>query len=215
MECISGERRRCKSSSYRLAHRHLGLIRDLDFCPVISGSNNDTPDYAPWTDRTKIKERIAAFKKPLVHDDPSKRSPIAFLIVKSMLLTGFDAPVEQVLYLDRSIKEAELLQAIARVNRTYGEKKRTGLVVDYCRENGIGAILRGLRTVSDFEAEYQLALTNRHLEPKIESVFVMPSAQYSYVSSSLIREIVRSGGDVSSFLPGLVEQRLRDRLSRS
>ena len=91
----------------------------------------------------------------------------------------------------------------------------TGLVVDYCREHGIGAILRGLRTVSDFEAEYQMALTNRHLESKVESVFVMPSAQYSYVSSPLIREIVRSGGDVSSFLPGVVEQRLRDRLSRS
>ena len=88
----------------------------------------------------------------------------------------------------------------------------SGLVVDYCRTHQIGAILRGLRTTSDFESEYQMALTNRHLEPSVESVFVMPSAQYSYVSSSLIREIVRSGGDVSSFLPPTVEQRLRDRL---
>ncbi len=115
----------------RTAHRLLPRLRELDFCPVISSGNNDTPDYAPWTDRAKIKERIAAFKRPLVHQDPDKCSPVAFLIVKSMLLTGFDAPVEQVLYLDRSIKEAELLQAIARVNRTYDEKKRTGLVVDY------------------------------------------------------------------------------------
>jgi pantetheine-phosphate adenylyltransferase len=91
----------------------------------------------------------------------------------------------------------------------------TGLVVDYCRAHQIGAILRGVRTISDFESEYQMALTNRHLEPKVESVFVMPSAQYSYVSSSLIREVVRSGGDVSSFLPGPVEQRLRDRLTRT
>ena len=72
-----------------------------------------------------------------------------------------------------------------------------------------------MRTISDFESEYQMALTNRHLEPTIESVFVMPSAQYSYVSSSLIREVVRNGGDVSSFLPETVEQRLRDRLSQS
>ena len=115
----------------RLAHRHLGLIRELEFCPVISNGNNDTPAYAPWTDRAKIKERIAAFKRPFVHEEAEKRSSVAFLIVKSMLLTGFDAPIEQVLYLDRSIKEAELLQAIARVNRTYDEKKRTGLVVDY------------------------------------------------------------------------------------
>ena len=88
----------------------------------------------------------------------------------------------------------------------------TGLVVDFCRAQGIGAILRGVRTVSDFEYEYQMALTNRHLAPGIESVFVMPSVQYSYVSSSLIREIVRNGGDVSSFLPPTVERALRERL---
>lgn len=88
----------------------------------------------------------------------------------------------------------------------------SGLVVDFCRQQNITAILRGVRTVSDFESEYQMALTNRHLEPSIETVFVMPSAQYSYVSSSLIREVVRNGGDVSSFLPPTVEQRLRDRL---
>ncbi|MBL8734472.1 MAG: pantetheine-phosphate adenylyltransferase [Planctomycetes bacterium] len=88
----------------------------------------------------------------------------------------------------------------------------SGLVVDFCREQGIGAVLRGVRTVSDFEYEYQMALTNRHLAPGIETVFVMPSVQFSYVSSSLIREIVRHGGDVTSFLPPPVERRLRHRL---
>lgn len=87
-----------------------------------------------------------------------------------------------------------------------------GLVVDFCRAERIGAILRGVRTISDFEFEYQMALTNRHLAPGIETVFAMPSVQYSYVSSSLIREIVRNGGDVSSFLPPPVERRLRERL---
>ena len=87
-----------------------------------------------------------------------------------------------------------------------------GLVVDFCRAQGIGAILRGVRTVSDFEYEYQMALTNRHLAPGIETVFVMPSVQFSYVSSSLIREVVRNGGDVGSFLPPPVERRLRERL---
>lgn len=90
-----------------------------------------------------------------------------------------------------------------------------GLVVDFCRAQKIGAILRGVRTISDFEFEYQMALTNRHLEPGVETVFVMPSAQYSYVSSSLIREVVRNGGDVSSFLHPTVERRLRDRLSNT
>jgi pantetheine-phosphate adenylyltransferase len=87
-----------------------------------------------------------------------------------------------------------------------------GLVVDFCRQQGIGAILRGVRTVSDFEYEYQMALTNRHLQPEIETVFVMPSVEYSFVSSSLIKEIVKNGGDVGHFLPPQVERRLRERL---
>ncbi|GAB4149826.1 MAG: pantetheine-phosphate adenylyltransferase [Planctomycetota bacterium] len=87
-----------------------------------------------------------------------------------------------------------------------------GLVVEFCDREGYGAILRGVRTIADFEFEYQMALTNRHMKPGIETVFVMPSVQYSYVSSSLIREVVRNGGDVSAFLPPQVEQRLRKRL---
>lgn len=102
----------------------------------------------------------------------------------------------------------EVLPKDARVSVTTFR----GLVVDFCRTQGIGAILRGVRTVSDFEYEYQMALTNRHLAGAIETVFVMPSVQYSYVSSSLIREIVRNGGDVSSFLPPPVERALRERL---
>lgn len=87
-----------------------------------------------------------------------------------------------------------------------------GLVVDFAKANGASVILRGLRFVADFEYEYQMALTNRHLAPGIETVFVMPSVQFSYVSSSLIREVVRNGGDVGSFLPPPVERRLRERL---
>lgn len=87
-----------------------------------------------------------------------------------------------------------------------------GLVVDFCRDRGITAILRGVRTVSDFEYEYQMALTNRHLSPAVETVFVMPSVEYSFVSSSLIKEIVKNGGSIGQFLPPAVERRLRDRL---
>ena len=90
-----------------------------------------------------------------------------------------------------------------------------GLVVDYCKREGFGAILRGLRTVSDFEYEYQMALTNRHLNQDVETVFVMPSARYSYVSSSLIKDIVRHGGDVGAFLVPVVEERLRRRLEKT
>jgi type I restriction enzyme R subunit len=123
------------------ASSHLTLIKALDFIPVISGSHNDDPDWLQWSDADKHGTNIAAFKLPLAvasAEDPGHVSPLAFLIVKSMLLTGFDAPVEQVLYLDRSIKEAELLQAIARVNRT-ASGKNVGYVVDYY---GVGEHLK-------------------------------------------------------------------------
>lgn len=116
------------------AHRRLAMLRRLEFVAVISGAHNDPPEWVEWTDSIKVKARIAAFKKPFPSDanaDPKTTSSLAFLIVKSMLLTGFDAPVEQVMYLDRYIKEAELLQAIARVNRPCGEEKHAGMVVDY------------------------------------------------------------------------------------
>ena len=87
-----------------------------------------------------------------------------------------------------------------------------GLVVDYCRQQGHEVILRGLRTVSDFEYEYQMALTNRHLNDAVETVFVMPSVEFCFISSSLIKDIVRNGGDVSAFVPSAVEARLRQKL---
>ena len=112
------------------AHRHLATIKELEFAPVISGSNNDAPEWKEWTDGAASEARTTRFKKPLFHADPEKRDPLAIIIVKSMLLTGFDAPVEQALYLDRFMHQHELLQAIARVNRT-ATKKRAGIVVDY------------------------------------------------------------------------------------
>ncbi|WP_277373135.1 type I restriction endonuclease subunit R [Pseudomonas sp. AA-38] len=112
------------------AWRYRDRLRNLEFAPIISGSNNDPAEWKTWTDGSKHEQLIKRFKKPLNHEQPGKADPLAFLIVKSMLLTGFDAPIEGVMYLDRPIKEAELLQAIARVNRT-GFGKRCGIVVDY------------------------------------------------------------------------------------
>lgn len=112
------------------AWRYRETLRSLEFAAIISGSNNDDPSWKTWTDDAKHEQLIKRFKKPLRDEHPGKADPLAFLIVKSMLLTGFDAPIEGVMYLDRPIKEAELLQAIARVNRT-GHGKRCGIVVDY------------------------------------------------------------------------------------
>lgn len=106
----------------------------------------------------------------------------------------------------------EMLQEVLADRQRITVASFSGLVVDYCKAQGFTAILRGLRTVSDFEYEYQMALTNRHLNPHVETVFVMPSVAHSYVSSSLIKDVLRNGGDVSHFLPETVEKRLRARL---
>ena len=118
------------------AWRYRKVLGELEFAVVFSSGNNDDPSWAKWSDRGAVESHIKRFKKPLPpldgtpSKDPAKHDPLAFLIVKSMLLTGFDAPIEGVMYLDRSLREAELLQAIARVNRT-GHGKRHGIVVDY------------------------------------------------------------------------------------
>ncbi|MYG94424.1 MAG: type I restriction endonuclease subunit R [Acidimicrobiia bacterium] len=118
-----------EESFLRSAVGQVDLIRALEFAPVISGDHNDPPHYADWTDKLRQQVRINSFKLPLgVGVDG--HSPLGLLIVKSMLLTGFDAPWAQALYLDRMIQEVELLQAVARVNRT-APKKTYGLVVDY------------------------------------------------------------------------------------
>ncbi len=75
-----------------------------------------------------------------------------------------------------------------------------GLTVDFARERGLSAIIRGLRAVSDFEYEFQLATMNRHLTDQVETVFLTPTENYTFVSSSLVREIARLGGDVSAFV---------------
>ncbi|AZI58891.1 type I restriction endonuclease subunit R [Nakamurella antarctica] len=125
------------------------LLKALEFVPVISGSHNDNPTWAQWTDKSRQDASIEHFKKKLGQLS-DKTSPVAFLIVRTMLLTGFDAPIEQVLYLDRSIQDAELLQAIARVNRT-ATGKSAGLLVDYY---GVGAHLqKALKAYAPEDAE--------------------------------------------------------------
>ncbi|MEU1998851.1 HsdR family type I site-specific deoxyribonuclease [Nocardia gamkensis] len=131
------------------AAEQVELLKALEFVPVISGSNNDDPTWAQWTDKSRQDVAIENFKKKLGMPG-EKTSPVAFLIVRTMLLTGFDAPIEQVLYLDRSIQDAELLQAIARVNRT-ATGKSVGLLVDYY---GVGAHLqKALKAYAPEDAE--------------------------------------------------------------
>jgi pantetheine-phosphate adenylyltransferase len=90
-----------------------------------------------------------------------------------------------------------------------------GLLVDYARRKRASAIVRGLRAVSDFEYEFQMALMNRHLEPTLETVFMMPAEQYTYLSSRLIKEVFGLGGEVRGLVPPVVEARLRAKKGRT
>jgi len=83
-----------------------------------------------------------------------------------------------------------------------------GLLVDFAREHGVFTVIRGLRAVSDFEFEFQMALMNRKLEPRLETVYLTPKEDYTYLSSRIMKEVARFGGDVSQLAPPCVAERL-------
>jgi pantetheine-phosphate adenylyltransferase len=89
-----------------------------------------------------------------------------------------------------------------------------GLVVDYAHKKKINVIIRGLRMISDFEYEFQMALTNRKLSPDIETIFLMPQESYSYLSSKLLKEAASLGADLSFFVPDFVEKALKSKLHK-
>lgn len=89
-----------------------------------------------------------------------------------------------------------------------------GLLVHYCRKVGARAVIRGLRAVSDFEAEFQMALMNRHLAREVETVYLMPDQRFVYLSSNLVKEVARLGGELDAFVPPFVKSRLLHRKDR-
>ncbi len=108
-------------------------------------------------------------------------------------------------------------ERVALIRQTYRGNPRlevdtfTGLLVDYAERVGASVIVRGIRAISDFEYEFQMALMNRRINPQIETVFMMPAESYSYVSSRLVKEIFQLGGQVTGLVPPVVERRLRDK----
>lgn len=86
------------------------------------------------------------------------------------------------------------------------------LLVEFCRRNNVRAVVRGLRAYSDFEYEFQMALTNRQLAPEVETLFLMPNEEHSYITASTVREVARYGGDTTHFVPACVQKHLQDYL---
>lgn len=110
-------------------------------------------------------------------------------------------------------ERVELIRAAVAGEPRIAVKSFDGLLVDFASREGAQLLIRGLRAVSDFEYEYQMALMNRHLSPKLETVFMVPSLDTTYISASLVREIARYGGDVSNLVHPAVADALKARLS--
>ena len=111
-------------------------------------------------------------------------------------------------------ERCEMLESMTRRFKNVSVDTFDGLLVAYARSKGAGAVLRGIRAISDYEYELQMALMNRKLEPKLETVFMMPAEKYSYLSSRLVKEIYRHGGSVRGLVPGMVEEALRAKVNR-
>ena len=109
-------------------------------------------------------------------------------------------------------ERVEIARSVFRDHRNVEIDTFDGLLVDYVERRGAQVIVRGLRAVSDFEFEFQMALMNQRLNPRIETVFMMPAEQYTYISSRLIKEVFTLGGRVHGLVPELVEQRLREKV---
>lgn len=108
----------------------------------------------------------------------------------------------------------EMLQELTKAMPNVDVMPFDGLLVEFTREQGAKAIVRGLRAISDFESEFQVSLTNRDLAPEIETVFLMTTPQHMFVSSSIVKEVASLGGDVSRLVPHSVEQRLLKKMGR-
>lgn len=106
----------------------------------------------------------------------------------------------------------EILSEVTRDMENIEIRAFSGLLVNFLREVGAGVIVRGIRAVSDFEYEFQMALMNRTLAEEAETIFLMPAVEYTFVSSRLVKEVFRLGGDVSKLVPGPVLDSLRERL---
>lgn len=141
------------------------------------------------------------------HIDLIKR---ALRIFDEVIIAVAHNPEKGVLF---SVKERiEMIKKVTATLKGVRVEDFDGLLLDYVKKKGGSVIIRGLRMISDFEYEFQMALTNRKLDNSIETIFMMPSESFSYLSSRLIKEVVALGADVKEFVPPFVEKKLKNKL---
>jgi pantetheine-phosphate adenylyltransferase len=141
------------------------------------------------------------------HLDLIERGTQIFDHLLVAVLTNLD---KQPLFTSR--ERVEMLQAVTAGIKNVSVDTFDGLLVEYAQSRKAKAILRGIRAFSDYEYELQMALVNRQLAPELETVFLMPTESYSYISSRLVKEIFQYGGSVKDMVPAVVEDRLRHKL---
>jgi len=143
------------------------------------------------------------------HIDLIKR---ALGIVDELIVAVVKNPEKKPLF---TVKErVEILNEVTKDLKNIKIDSFDELLVNYAKKMGAKVIIRGLRAISDFEYEFQMALMNRKLNKEIETVFMMPSAKYSYLSSSMIKEVVSFGGSLCELVPKVVEERLKEKLAK-
>lgn len=132
----------------------------------------------------------------------------------------FDEVIVAVAHNDEKQALFSLKERLDLLQRTVGQVDNVriaqfkGLLVEFAKAEKAGAVIRGLRAVSDFEFEFQMALMNRKLNAVVETIFLMPKEEYTYLSSRIVKEIARLGGDVSSFVPACVMKALNRKFNR-
>jgi pantetheine-phosphate adenylyltransferase len=141
------------------------------------------------------------------HIDIARRSADIF---DRVIVAIYDLPQKNLLF--STAERAVMLKAVLADVPNIEVAHYGGLTVDFCRERGASTIVRGLRVISDFEREYQMALTTRELAPELDMVCLMTSLQYAFLSSTIVKEIAYAGGSVSQFVPALVAEALRAKI---
>lgn len=135
------------------------------------------------------------------------------LFDRVVVAIGTDSAKQPTFTIEERVKMAQL--AFVDLDDKIEISSFDGLLVDFARSVGAQAIIRGLRAVSDFEYEFQLASMNRQLAPDLESIFLTPGKEYAFVSSSLVKEVAMLGGDVAHFVPEEIEQMLTSKLRQA
>lgn len=137
----------------------------------------------------------------------------ALNLFEEIIITIAINPIKKPLF---TIEERKDLIQSVLVDKKDGHRVKVegfdGLLVDFARQKKASAILRGLRAVSDFEYELQMALMNRRLADEITTVFMMPHEKYTYLNSTIVKEVARLGGDISNFVPEIVQKALKEKL---